>query len=125
MLNFKDYVNLLPRPEKTEFTVTYAYKGGRVQTLINLRGKKREDIRAKGWLLEDTINEYEYQKALSEFNSKNHELYLKFKRDLLFNLGISGHPKANALFEKAWERGSGEGYIGVYEAADDLVELLI
>jgi hypothetical protein len=47
-----------------------------------------------------------------------------FKRDLLADLGIADHPKADRLFELAWDYGHASGYSEVYNYALELVDLL-
>lgn len=48
-----------------------------------------------------------------------------FKRDLYNILGITNHPKAEKLFSLAWERGHGNGYLYVFQEAEDLADLLM
>ena len=52
-------------------------------------------------------------------------LYEQFKVDLKEDLGITDHPKAETLFDLAWEYGHSGGYREVYNYALDLVDLLV
>ena len=47
-----------------------------------------------------------------------------FVKDLFEELGIVGNPKAEMLWNKAWDRGNSSGYSEVYNEALDLVELI-
>jgi hypothetical protein len=48
----------------------------------------------------------------------------EFKADLLADLGITNHPKADLLYSKAYEMGHSSGRSEVYNYALDLVELI-
>ena len=48
----------------------------------------------------------------------------EFQTDLLANLGLTGHPKAQLLFDLAWEFGHAEGYSEVFTHAACMAELL-
>lgn len=60
--------------------------------------------------------------AAYKMNDK--KLYCDFKRDLLDELGVSNHPKADALFSLAWSYGHSAGYEEVFNYADELSQLL-
>ena len=47
-----------------------------------------------------------------------------FRRDLFRSLDIADHPKADKLYELAWEEGHSSGYEEVLNYAEDFVELL-
>ena len=51
--------------------------------------------------------------------------YEFFKTELLKDLGIADHPKAERLFTMAWEDGQSEGYEAVYSRAEDRSELMV
>jgi hypothetical protein len=48
----------------------------------------------------------------------------EFRKDLLADLGITNHPKADLLFSKAYEMGHSSGRSEIYSYALDLVELI-
>jgi hypothetical protein len=48
----------------------------------------------------------------------------QFKADVLEDLGLTNHPKADVLWRMAWENGKGSGSYSVYSEAQDLSELL-
>lgn len=49
----------------------------------------------------------------------------QFKVDLLADLGLTGHPKADKVYALAWQRGHSSGYSEVYNEAIDLAELVL
>lgn len=49
-----------------------------------------------------------------------------FKVALLDELGLTGHPKAEKVFSRAWERGHSSGDLGeVYSYAVDYADLVL
>lgn len=76
-------------------------------------------IEAKSYFLKD-----DYQEAIKAYNRGEGEVTDRFKKDLLEELGVNDHPKADALFSKAWDKGHSSGYSEVYNAALDLVDLI-
>jgi hypothetical protein len=55
-------------------------------------------------------NMVEYNRLITIFNTKQRELDAKFKVDVLAEYGLTGNPKANDVFELAWEEGHSSGY---------------
>ena len=62
--------------------------------------------------------------AHKEYNEERAALDAQFRSDLEDWFGVTGHPKADLLFNKAWERGHSGGYIDVYNNYSDLVDLI-
>jgi hypothetical protein len=62
--------------------------------------------------------------AATERTRKQTELDAEFQRDVLSQLGLSDHPKADLLFTMAYQRGHSDGHRAVYSEAEDLAELL-
>jgi len=60
----------------------------------------------------------------AEYRRQMYELKMKFKEDLLRYLGITGHPKADRLWEMAWDDGHSSGYEDVLSCAETFVDLL-
>jgi hypothetical protein len=56
--------------------------------------------------------------------AEERRMYEQFRADLLDELDITGHPKAELLFEMAWRAGHADGYASVVYHAEELVELL-
>lgn len=47
-----------------------------------------------------------------------------FRADLEAEEGLTGHPKADALWRIAWDRGHSSGYSEILECYEQMVELL-
>jgi hypothetical protein len=86
--------------------------------------------------IEEKLNRNAYRSRLPYFiakdNPEGHRLYKEdsrrlneeFKKDLFQTLDIVGHPKAEMLYDKAWDSGHSNGYSEVYYDALDLVDLI-
>jgi len=82
------------------------------------------DIREKietGAYVPTTAYTPETRQAYREETSR---LEAQFKADLLAELGITKHPKADALYRMAWDRGHSCGFSEVVSEAEELAELL-
>lgn len=66
----------------------------------------------------------EYMDARKAYHAHTNELKMQFKQDMLDDFGVTDHPKAQKLWELAWERGHSAGLYAVYQEAEELVELL-
>lgn len=68
------------------------------------------------------------QREVEELRAAHHaetdRLHTMFKADLLEELDLTRHPKADLLFAKAWDRGHSCGLQGVVDEAYELAELL-
>lgn len=65
-----------------------------------------------------------YSATVQRYREAQHDAEDRFKFELLADLGILGHEKADKLYEMAWERSHSEGYESVYHTAEELSELL-
>ncbi len=79
---------------------------------------------AKQLALYETLNAG-YRADLDAYRAGERASYDLFKTELLKDLGIADHPKADRLFSMAWERGHSEGYHSVYSEAEDLSDLMV
>ena len=79
---------------------------------------------AKQLALYETLNA-SYRADLDAYLAEDRAAYEFFKTELLKDLGIADHPKAERLFTMAWEDGHSEGYEAVYSRAEDLSELMV
>ena len=82
-------------------------------------------------------NNYEYVSAKEARNdpakARQRELYgadtarrhAEFKADVLEEVGLTGHPKADKVFEKAWEMCHSAGYSEVTNYMYDLADLVL
>jgi hypothetical protein len=64
------------------------------------------------------------QKGMENWREQEEQLRQGFKSALFKELGITGHPNAEKLFQIAWDRGHSYGYSEVYNEALELVNLI-
>lgn len=77
----------------------------------------------------DKLEAYEggktsHRERIAAYHAETRRLEAQFQADLEEQYGMKGHPKAGALFNKAWERGHSSGYQEVANYYDDLYELI-
>lgn len=75
------------------------------------------------------LNEYEIRfhtfiEQKKEYHQAQEQITQGFKRDLLEYLEVSNHPKAETLWNLAWDHGHGSGYNDVAGYAEDFSELM-
>ena len=120
-MNFSDYENKLPYPNKSDFTTTYYYEHGQCVFQVGPGEEVPENLH--GFVREVALDKEAYRLRLRERDQETLELMDKFKVDLLDGLGITDNPKADLLFNIAWEYGDHE-YEAVYDWAVEMVELI-
>ena len=59
-----------------------------------------------------------------EYRNNDHRLFLEFKADLIEEHGLTGHSKAEKLFERVWDLRHADGYEAVASVFEDFVDLL-
>ncbi len=58
------------------------------------------------------------------YNTERCQLEKQFKIDLLAEHGVTNHPKADAAYSMAWDRGHSSGYSEIALEFGELVDLL-
>ena len=77
----------------------------------------------KNCVEEKVLDEISYNAHLKHYREENLRLQEEFRKDLLEKYYMSNHPKANKIFDKAWEIGCGAGYEEVEGYFQDLISL--
>jgi hypothetical protein len=72
---------------------------------------------------EYVLDEVSYNAHLKHYHEENKRLQDEFRRDLIEEYGMTDHPKADKIFNKAWDMGSSLGYQSIQEYFEDFVEL--
>ena len=62
---------------------------------------------------------------LVAYREENCRLRNLFKADALAAVGLTGHPKADRIFEIAWGQEFGNGFAAIYDLLKDLAELVL
>jgi len=107
-----DYENKLPYPRKPSKP-----NGG---TVLNAKDAAAflEAFKAYDAALVD------YHADRDAYNRESGEIYDTFKADVLAELGLTDHPKADKLFGMAWDHGHSSGYSDVLSWAEEFAELV-
>lgn len=120
-MNFEKYKNTIQLPAKP-----YVAQGCQIDTrrmscdeALSAIDNWREKVKSHYALLAD------YAHKRNAYDAEEARLHGQFKSDLFRELEIAGHPKAEILYQKAWEQGHSAGYEEVFNCANDLVDLLI
>lgn len=77
----------------------------------------------------DRLDEYEilmksHREVMASYNARSAALEAEFRHDLEVYFGMVGHPKADLLYHKAYERGHSGGMQEVANHYSDLVDLV-
>lgn len=126
--NNGDYKNELEYPKKQDFQKVFVYSKGKVVE----NGLDRSTIgdemikawRAAGNTVEISDDPTAYRAATQAYGQETARLEAQFRADLTDEYGMTGHPKADLLFSKAWQMGHSAGYGEVASYYDDLVDLV-
>lgn len=120
-MDFEKYKNRIQLPAKP-----YVAQGCQIDTrkmncdeALSVIDSWREKVKLHYALLAD------YTHKRNAYDAEEARLHAQFKYDLIRELGIAKHPKAEILYQKAWEQGHSAGYEEVFNYANDLVDLLV
>jgi hypothetical protein len=134
-MNTNKYTVATPYPRLDDFTTIYFYRNGRTVAVREPDGNYYtvSETGVKTWVdaakvssaaAERVVDTTAYQAARKKWQDEEAACFQAFKDDLLRELEIVSNPKADLLFQKAWERGHADGYENVYAIACDLVDLI-
>ena len=120
-MNFSDYENKLPFPNKSDFTTTYYYEHGQCVFQVGPGEEVPENLH--GFVREVALDKEAYFAKVEEHRAEGRRLREKFKSDLFDDLGIADNPKAELLFNLALKYGDVE-ISRIYDYAVEMVELI-
>lgn len=122
-MNFAKYSNTYPYPSKADFTSTYYYKEGKLVAIGTMKSMdhKIQEISLRDCVKEVIVDSEAFQRARNEYYDASNQARELFKQDLADELGLTGHPKFNLLYDLA---NNGDGFQSTYEEAERLAELL-
>lgn len=69
------------------------------------------------------FNDVAYHKHVKDYRRGANNAIKLFKTEILDDVGLLDHPKADKIFSKAWENAHSEGFYQVYIEVDDLSDL--
>lgn len=103
-------------------TIYYYRKG----VMVGMKKQFDEDfVPPKNCVEEKVLDEVSYNAHMKHYTDEVLRLQNEFRRDLIEDYGISSHPKANKLFDTAWDLGCSIGYHAVKDYFQDLINLVI
>ena len=70
-------------------------------------------------------NEHVRRRLKEARHEDDRRLTAIFKREALTETGLAGHPKAEAVYEKAWSEGHASGLCDVLSELKELAELVL
>lgn len=108
-------------PKKDDYMTIYYYKKG---VMVAMKRQFDDDFKApKNCVEEKVLDEVSYNAHLKHYIEVQDRLKNEFREDLIAEYGMSNHPKANKIFDKAWELGHSKGYDHVEYYFQDFVDL--
>lgn len=121
-LNYDNYKNNLVYPNRSDYLHYNHYTNGRFLGK-SLTAEGTKDF-PKGAVVEKVFDETGYYSARKAYRDETVRLDNLFKQDILDLLNIADHPKADKLFDMAWEDCHSEGLEAVACRCEELAELL-
>ena len=99
----------------------YYYKKG---VMVGMKRQFETDYETpKNCAEEKVLDEVSYNAHMKHYHEETKRLQEEFRKDLIAEYKMSHHPKANKLFNKAWDMGCAGGLEEVEYYFRDLVEL--
>lgn len=123
-MNFDSYKHTAPYPSRSDFTVTYWYRGGKCVCTQKPGESLASGFDTTGCMKQAEVDEAGLRAAREKYNAETARVTAEFKADLFKDLGIENHPMREKLYSKAWEDGHSAGFSEVYNCASNLVDLI-
>lgn len=109
-------------PKKDDYMTIYYYRRG---VMVGMKvGPQDEDfVPPKNCVKEAILDEASYDAHMKHYQEETKRLQEEFRDDLIDKYNMLRHPKAYALFDKAWDFGSSSGLWAVEDYFVSLIEL--
>jgi hypothetical protein len=108
-------------PRKDDYLTIYYYKKG---VMVGMKRQFETDYETpKNCVEEKVLDEVSYNSHMKHYQEENLRLQEEFRHDLIAEYKMTHHPKANKLFNKAWDMGCSGGLEEVEYYFRDLIEL--
>jgi hypothetical protein len=109
-------------PKQDDYMTIYYYKKG---VMVGMKvGKIEDDFQPpKNCVEESVLDEVSYNAHMKHYQEERLRLEKEFREDLIVEYKMSHHPKADKLFNKAWDMGCSGGLEDVEYYFRDLIEL--
>ena len=108
-------------PKKDDYLTIYYYRKG---VMVGMKRQFDDDFQPpKNCVEEKVLDETSFNAHMKHYNEENLRLQEEFRRDLIEKYNMAGHPKANQLFNKAYDMGCSGSLEEVEWYFQDLMEL--
>jgi hypothetical protein len=108
-------------PKQDDYLTIYYYKKG---VMVGMKRQFETDYETpKNCVEEKVLDEVSYNAHMKHYQEERKRLEEEFRKDLIAEYKMSHHPKADKLFNKAWDMGCAGGLEEVEYYFRDLVEL--
>lgn len=108
-------------PKLDDYTTAYYYKKG---VMVGIKRQFDADFKPPEKCVEERVlDEASYNAHLDLYQEENVRLQNEFRKDLIEKYNMTDHPKADAIFNKAWDIGSSSGLGAIDYYFADLIEL--
>jgi hypothetical protein len=108
-------------PKQDDYLTIYYYRKG---VMVGMKRQFDDDFEPpKNCVEEKVLDEISFNAHMKHYQEENLRLQNEFRNDLIEQYKMSNHPKANQLFNKAWDMGCSGGLEEVEYYFRDLVEL--
>ena len=109
-------------PKQDDYMTIYYYKKG---VMVGMKRQFETDFQPpKNCVEEQVLDEISYNAHLKLYQEEIKRLEEEFREDLIEKYKMTHHPKANKLFDKAWDIGYAGGLAEVEGYFIDLIELI-
>jgi hypothetical protein len=109
-------------PKKDDYMTIYYYQKG---VMVGMKRQFDKDFQPpKECVEERVLDEISYNAHLRHYREEMLRLQNEYRKDLIAKYGMTGHPKADKIFDKAWDLGSSAGLWDVEDYFMSLVELV-
>jgi hypothetical protein len=108
-------------PRQDDYMTIYYYKKG---VMVGMKRQFEDNFEPpENCVEEKVLDEVSYGAHMKHYQEENLRLQEEFRKDLIAEYKMSQHPKADKLFNKAWDMGCAGGPEEVEYYFRDLVEL--
>jgi hypothetical protein len=108
-------------PKKDDYMTIYYYRKG---IMVGMKRQFDADFQAPNGCVEEyVLDEVSYNAHMKHYQEENLRLQEEFRRDLIEEYKMTDHPKANKIFDKAWDMGISSGLQEVEFYFQDLIGL--
>jgi hypothetical protein len=109
-------------PRQDDYMTIYYYRKG---VMVGMKRQFDQDFEPpKNCVEEKVLDEISYNAHMKHYHKERQRLENEFRKDMIAKYELTNHPKADKLFNKAWDMGCSGGLEEVEYYFMDLVELL-